>query len=65
MFVDVAAMHVVQVTIMQVVNVIAMSHGGVAAPGTVFVVMILMMWKLAFRHRFRLRFLRRKDRNAH
>jgi hypothetical protein len=48
--VDVVAVHMVQVPVVQVVNMIAMTYRRVAAVGAVLVRVIGMMWFLARRH---------------
>jgi hypothetical protein len=50
MLIDVVAMHVVEVTIMQVVHVIAMVDGHVAATRTVDMGMIAVLRRGACRH---------------
>ncbi len=49
-FVDVSVMHVMQVAIMQVIDVVAMTHRGVAAARTVGMVVIVMLGVCAFGH---------------
>lgn len=49
-FVDVSIMHVVQVAIMKVVDMVAVTHRSVAAAGTMGVVVIVMLGMCAFRH---------------
>ncbi|WP_167397969.1 hypothetical protein [Agrobacterium rosae] len=50
MFIDMIAMRMMEVSIMQVVNVVAMLDGHVAAAGAVFMVVVIMMWKIAIAH---------------
>ncbi|SCX35583.1 hypothetical protein [Agrobacterium rosae] len=49
-FIDMIAMGMMEVSIMQVVNMVAMFDGHVAAVGAMFMVVVIMMWKIAIAH---------------
>lgn len=50
MLIDVASMHVMEVAIMQIVDMVPMFHSRVAASWPVLMAVIGMVWKLAVRH---------------
>jgi hypothetical protein len=50
MFIDVIAMGMMEVSIMQVVDMVAMLDGHMAAAGAVFMVVVIMMGKIAIAH---------------
>lgn len=50
MFIHVSGMHVMQVAIVQVVDVITVLHSGMAAAGSVLMGVMGVMWKLAVCH---------------
>lgn len=50
MLIDMIAVHVVQMTIVQVVHMVAMAHGGVPAIRTMNVAVIVMLGMAAFGH---------------
>jgi hypothetical protein len=50
MFVHVSIVHVVQVAVMKVIDMVAMTNRRVAAAGSMVVVVIVMLWVCAFRH---------------
>jgi len=51
MFIDVTRMHVMQVTIVQIVHMITVLHGRMAASGTMLVVVVGVVGQLAVCHR--------------
>lgn len=50
MFINVIAMGMMEVSIMQVVDMVAMLDGHMAAAGAVFMVVVIMMGKIAIAH---------------
>ena len=50
MLVNVIAVHVMQVTVVQIIDMIGMLHGRMTAPRTMLVVVLCMMGQLAIRH---------------
>ena len=51
MLVDMVAVRMMQVSVVQIVDVLAMANGGVTALRAMLVFMIGMMWLRALRHR--------------
>ena len=51
MLIDMAVMHMVQMAVMQIINVVAVANRNVTASGSVLVIMVVMVWKLAVGHR--------------
>ncbi len=52
MLIDMAVMHMVQMAVMQIINVVAVANRNVTASGSVLVIMVVMVWKLAVGHRW-------------